>query len=51
MIDIVFQLQKELLDAELELFQAQQDGSEKAPELQKKVNLLRVEAAKSGEFL
>ncbi len=42
------ELQKELLDAELELHQAQQDGSDASAEIQKKVNRLRVEAAKSG---
>ena len=41
-------LQKELLDAELELFQAQQDGAENADEIQKKVNQLRIDAARSG---
>ena len=39
-----------MLDAELELFQAQQDGSEEAVELQKKVNLLRLEAARAGKL-
>lgn len=38
------------MDAELELFQAQQDGSEEAVELQKKVNLLRLEAARTGKL-
>ena len=43
-----FQLQKELLDAELELFNAQQEGSENVTEIQKKVNALSIEAAKQG---
>ncbi len=42
------ELQKELLDAELELHQAEQDGSEATVEIQKKVNRLRLEAAKGG---
>merc|ERR1719394_207235 len=41
-------LQKELLDAELELFNAQQEGSENVAEIQKKVNALSIEAAKQG---
>ena len=41
------ELQKELLDAELELFTAQQDGLD-ATEIQKKVNALSIEAAKQG---
>ena len=48
-IDISFslQVQKDLLDAELELFQAQQEGSETA-DIQKRVNKLKVEAARIG---
>ena len=46
--DLLFQLQKELLDAELELFNAQQEGSEQTAEIQKKVNALSIEAAKQG---
>ena len=42
-----FQVQKELLDAELELFTGQQDGSETL-DIQKRVNHLRVEAARMG---
>ncbi len=42
------ELQKELLDAELELHQAEQDGSEARQEVQKKVNRLRLEAARLG---
>ena len=41
-------IQKELLDAELELFNAQQDGNEEVEEIQKKVNRLKVEAAQKG---
>jgi len=41
-------VQKELLDAELELFNAQQDGSDHVEEIQKRVNKLRVEAAQKG---
>merc|ERR1719266_2649115 len=41
------QLQKELLDAELELFTKEQDNEETA-EIQQKVNSLRLEAAKIG---
>merc|ERR1711971_898330 len=41
-------VQKELLDAELELFNAQQDGSENSDDIQKRVNKLRVEAAQKG---
>merc|ERR1719187_1984509 len=41
------ELQKDLLDAELELFTAQQDGSD-ASEIQKRVNALSVEAARQG---
>ena len=41
-------IQKELLDAELELFNAQQDGNEDVEEIQKKVNRLKVEAAQKG---
>ena len=41
------QVQKDLLDAELELFQAQQEGAE-AVEIQKRVNHLKVEAARVG---
>ena len=44
----VSDIQKELLDAELELFNAQQDGNEEAEEIQKKVNRLKVEAAQKG---
>ena len=42
-------VQKELLDAELELFNAQQDGSENSDDIQKRVNKLRVEV-KSSRF-
>jgi len=41
------QVQKDLLDAELELFQAQQGGAETA-DIQKRVNQLKVEAARLG---
>ena len=41
------QVQKELLDAELELFNAQQSGTE-AADIQKRVNQLKVEAARLG---
>ncbi len=41
-------VQKDLLDAELELFNAQQDNSENLAEIQKKVNNLRVMAAQKG---
>ena len=41
-------VQKELLDAELELFNAEQDGSEHVMDIQKRVNKLRVEAAQKG---
>lgn len=37
-----------MLDAELELFQAQQDGSDSVESIQKRVNQLRIEAARSG---
>lgn len=43
----VSDVQKELLDAELELFTAQQDGSDTV-EIQKRVNHLRVESARMG---
>ena len=43
-----FQIQKDLLDAELELFNAQQEGSERVVDIQKKVNALSIEAAKQG---
>lgn len=43
------EIQKELLDAEMELFNRQQDGSDgTTAEIQQKVNLLRLEAAKNG---
>ena len=45
---ILFQIQKDLLDAELELFNAQQEGSEHVADIQKKVNVLSIEAAKQG---
>ena len=41
-------VQKELLDAELELFNAEQDGAEHVMDIQKRVNKLRVEAAQKG---
>jgi len=41
-------IQKDLLDAELELFNAQQEGSEHVADIQKKVNVLSIEAAKQG---
>ena len=41
-------VQKELLDAELELFNAQQDGAENTEEIQKRVNALRIDAAQKG---
>eukprot|EP00095_Tigriopus_kingsejongensis_P000423 maker-scaffold171_size289870-snap-gene-1.32 protein:Tk00423 transcript:maker-scaffold171_size289870-snap-gene-1.32-mRNA-1 annotation:"rna-binding protein 26" len=44
------ELQKALLDAELELFQAQQDGSESVESIQMRVNHLRIEAAKTGNL-
>ncbi|XP_059079466.1 zinc finger protein swm-like [Tigriopus californicus] len=44
------ELQKALLDAELELFQAQQDGSESVESIQRRVNQLRVESAKTGNL-
>ena len=44
---IVLQVQKELLDAEMELFSKQQDG-EDTTEHQQKVDGLRFEAAKMG---
>ena len=44
----ISEIQKELLDAELELFNAQQDGNEEVEEIQKKVNRLKVEAAQKG---
>lgn len=44
------ELQKALLDAELELFQAQQDGSESVESIQRRVNQLRVESAKMGNL-
>merc|ERR1712142_399013 len=40
-------IQKDLLDAEIELFALQQEGTE-ANDLQSKVNNLRMEAAKAG---
>lgn len=43
----VAEVQKDLLDAELELFTAQQNGKE-TPELQKRVNQLKIEAARLG---
>jgi len=42
------EVQKELLDAEMELFNCQQDNSDHTAEIQQKVNLLRLEAAKTG---
>lgn len=42
------EIQKDLLDAEMELFQRQQDGTSETAEIQKRVNMLRLEAAKSG---
>uniref|UniRef100_A0A0K2UTN6 RNA binding motif protein 26 [Ochotona princeps] n=1 Tax=Lepeophtheirus salmonis TaxID=72036 RepID=A0A0K2UTN6_LEPSM len=41
------ELQKELLDAELELFNKQQNGND-TTELQKRVNTLKIEAARCG---
>ena len=41
-------VQKELLDAELELFNAQQDGAENTEEIQKRINALRINAAQMG---
>lgn len=41
-------IQKELLDAEMELFTKQQDGGSETQEIQQKVNNLRIEAARSG---
>ena len=41
-------VQKELLDAELELFNAQQDCAENTEEIQKRVNALRIDAAQKG---
>jgi len=43
----VAEIQKELLDAEMELFTLQQDGEE-TQAVQQKVNTLRLEAARSG---
>ena len=40
------EVQKELLDTELELMQAKNDGSDSVGELQKRVNELRFEATK-----
>eukprot|EP00096_Caligus_rogercresseyi_P004457 TRINITY_DN18726_c0_g1_i1.p1 TRINITY_DN18726_c0_g1~~TRINITY_DN18726_c0_g1_i1.p1 ORF type:complete len:838 (-),score=312.60 TRINITY_DN18726_c0_g1_i1:518-3031(-) len=42
------EIQKELLDAELELFNVQQSGGSDASELQKKVNALKIDAARQG---
>merc|ERR1719422_1645468 len=42
------EIQKELLDAEMELFTKQQDGSPEIQQIQQKVNNLRIEAARSG---
>jgi len=42
------EIQKELLDAEMELFNGQQDGTDTTAEIQQKVNFLRLEAAKNG---
>jgi len=43
------EIQKDLLDAEMELFNSQQDASQQhTQELQQKVNRLRLESAKSG---
>jgi RNA-binding protein 26 len=42
-----FQVQKDLLDAELELFKAQQEGAD-TEDIQKRVNHLKVEAAMIG---
>lgn len=42
------EIEKELLDAEMELFTLQQDGETETQELQEKVNNLRMEAARSG---
>lgn len=42
------EIQKELLDAEMELFNKQQDGSTEVQQIQQKVNNLRLEAARSG---
>ncbi len=44
------EIQKELLDAELELMQAKNDGSENVGEIQKRVNQLRFEAARMGQL-
>lgn len=44
---LFFQVQKELLDAELELMSAQHDGSDPT-EIQKRINSLTIEAAKFG---
>merc|ERR1712062_332741 len=41
-------IQKELLDAELELFNAQQDGNEEVEDIKKKLNRLQVEDAQKG---
>jgi len=42
------EIQKELLDAEMELFTKQQDGGTEVQQIQQKVNNLRIEAARSG---
>merc|ERR1719508_346918 len=42
------EIQKELLDAEMELFTQQQDGETGSQEIMQKVSNLRMEAAKSG---
>jgi len=42
------EIQKELLDAEMELFNKQQDGGTEVHQIQQKVNNLRIEAARSG---
>lgn len=42
------EIQKDLLDAEMELFTKQQDGGPEIQQIQQKVNNLRIEAARSG---
>jgi len=42
------EIQKDLLDAEMELFTMQQDGGTEIQQIQQKVNNLRIEAARSG---
>merc|ERR1719310_954148 len=42
------EVQKDLLDAEMELFNAQHDGGTEIQQIQQKVNSLKIEAARIG---